>query len=335
MIDTGVTPMPGLDTQLVERISVVGDDVDDVMHTPANPFSGHGTFVAKMITELWPAAKIISVRAFKTATNGALAADYQSAVSECIQPPRRTNVITLALGTSQGDLARLENKIVNAHEYFGVNVIAAAGNDGNANSVDYPARFSASLAVGATEASGSFCAFSNRGEGLDLGAPGCPAHVTAFDGRLGAFRGTSFAVPSVAAVLVALRSYRPELTSDQAERLLLSPGRVLDAAAVFKAAGLKVPSPPGAAAPDATPSPMVVDRRPDRPQVRRLTLRRGTLRIEVGRPPHGGRTVFRVGTRSYPRRNGKLRLKVRSWRPVTVFTEDEWGVRSPALRIRR
>ena len=131
------------------------------------------------------------------------------------------------------DLARLENKIINARNNFGINVVASSGNDGNTSAVNYPARFPASFAVGGTDRGGAFCSFSNRGVGLDISALGCDTYATAFDGRIGAFEGTSFAAPTVAAVLVALRSYRPDLTADQAEQLLLSTARQTSAGPVL------------------------------------------------------------------------------------------------------
>jgi hypothetical protein len=57
-------------------------------------------------------------------------------------------------------------------------------------------------------------------------------------------RGTSYAAPVVSAVIGALRSYRPSLTPDDAESLLLSnanmtsAGKVLNAANAFAAAGI-------------------------------------------------------------------------------------------------
>lgn len=372
VIDTGVSALPDLDTQIVERISVVGGSGEDIEHVASEPFSGHGSFVASTIASrvdgvgsagIWPVAKIVSVRVFRTRGSKATSADSRAAIVECIRHSD-VRVISMSLGASYidaDDLARLESRITNARAGRDVNVVASTGNDGNAEQVNYPARFQSAFAVGATDSSGAFCSFSNRGLGLDLSALGCDTHATGFDGSYGVFRGTSFAAPTVAAVLVALRSYKPELTADQAEQLLLSTARqtsagpVLDAAAAFRAAGLGAlvdayvapVAPDGGSSSsggpeqvvtkvDVTHVPDVVDSKPDKPKVRKVSLKRGTLRVEVAKPPKGAVVVFRVGGRSYERKNGKLVLKkVRSWRPVTVFVEDEWGVRSASLKVRR
>jgi subtilisin family serine protease len=376
VIDTGVTPLPDLDTQLVERISVVGGNGDDIKHTAENRYSGHGTFVASTIASrvdgvgsagIWPAAKIVSVRAFRTLEGRATSADYRQAIFECLQDDRDVSVITLSLGSSSyidsADLARLEDRILTARRDTNVNVVASAGNDGNTTEVNYPARFASVFAVGAVDSADAFCSFSNRGAGLDMSTLGCETHATVFDGQVGAFRGTSFAAPTVAAVLVALRSYKPALTADAAEKLLTdnarrtNAGLVLDAAAAFRAAGLGalvdayVPPPQpdgGGSSPppggpeqvvtkvDVTHVPDVVDDKPVKPKARKVALKRGILTVQVAKPPGGAVAVFRVGGRSYERKNGKLTLKkVRSWRPVTVFIEDQWGVRSDSLKVRR
>ncbi|WP_170178768.1 S8 family peptidase [Solirubrobacter pauli] len=379
VIDTGVSQLADLDTQVIERISAVGGNGEDIYHQADNPYSGHGTFVASTIASrvdgvgsagIWPAAKIISVRVARAAGSNATSADYRTAISECARVDRGVDVINLSLGASYidaDDLARLENKIINARRDKNINVVASTGNDGNNIQVNYPARFADAFAIGATDPNGAFCSFSNRGTGLDLSALGCNTYATGFDGGVGAFHGTSFAAPTAAAVLVALRSYMPGLTANAAEELLLrtarqtAAGPVLDAAAAFRAAGLgalvdayvapQLPNGGGDAAGggntppggpevvtkvDVTHVPDVVETKLSKPKARKASLKRGTLTVQVAKPPKGAVAVFRVGGRSYERKNGKLTLKkVRSWRTVTVFIEDQWGVRSDSLKVRR
>jgi hypothetical protein len=95
VIDTGVTPLPDTESQIVERIAIDGGTPDDVYHSPDDPLSGHGTFVAATIASqvdgygsagIWPHAKIISVRVFPRAGVGATPADYRAAIAECTKP---------------------------------------------------------------------------------------------------------------------------------------------------------------------------------------------------------------------------------------------------------
>ena len=371
VIDTGVTPLPDTESQIVERIAIDGGDPGDVYHSPADPFSGHGTFVAATIASqvdghgsagIWPHAKIISIRVFSRAGVGATAADYRAAIAECVQPARQVDVITISLSAAQttpAELVKLEDRITEAVEYRQINVVASTGADGSSNGVNYPARFPAAFAVGATDPAGAFCGFSNRGEGLDLSALGCAVVATAFDGRTGKFSGTSFSTPSVAAILVALRTYKPGLTARAAEQMLLltaqqtAAGPIVDAAAAFRAAGLgelvdayqPLAPPPLPSLPagskggidfrtEISPFEEVRDDHA-RAKLKRVSYNRGVLRVKVARPPHGGAAIFRVGGRSYQRSSGKLTLRVRSWRTTTVAIENEWGVRSVPLKVRQ
>lgn len=243
-----------------------------------------------------------------------------------------------------------------------INVVASAGNDGNPSQISYPARFAAAFAVGASDSSDNFCGFSNRGYGLDISSLGCDTQATAFDGTPAWVAGTSFSGPSVAGILLALRSFRPDLTAGQAEQLLVAhakqtaAGAVIDAEAAFRAAGLgglvdayrpPAPAPGLAPAPDAgdeipdggsvsvITAPKFDDERPDKPRLLAATYKRGVMRLRVAKPPRGWDAIFRVDGRSYVRASASLTLRVRAWKSVSVLIEDKWGVRSEPLKVRR
>jgi hypothetical protein len=104
------------------------------------------------------------------------------------------------------------------------------------------------FAVGAGDASSpsSLCAFSARGEDLDVLAPGCDA-VTG--GIEGAFQdtgepnismGTSQASALASAVLASMRAYDPSLTMSQSETCLTSTATngAVNVASAYEACGL-------------------------------------------------------------------------------------------------
>jgi hypothetical protein len=83
----------------------------------------------------------------------------------------------------------------------GVVVVAAAGNEGPAAPPSYPAAYPEVIAVTAVDRNLAIYRYANRGDQIDLAAPGVDVW-TAIPGRLeGPQTGTSFAVPYVTAVV--------------------------------------------------------------------------------------------------------------------------------------
>jgi hypothetical protein len=260
VIDSGVDTNTDLGPALVKRSAFDGGTPDDLgaKSDQSTPLPKHGTYVAGIIASqidgigtngIWPAARVLSYRVFAGPLTATTAAEYIRAIQWCINDPAdHVRVINLSLSGLTATLAErasLEDKIAQVRRapYF-VNVVAAAGN-GGLSQVAYPASSTNVLAVGATDEAGTLTPFSNRGAGLDISTLGSGTCVTTGHGtRLATAHGSSYAAPVVSAVLAALRSYRPELSPDQAEQLVMDRGRVtaagtvLDASAAFEAAGL-------------------------------------------------------------------------------------------------
>jgi len=109
-----------------------------------------------------------------------------------------------------------------------VTVVCAAGNDGDLwdQNVSYPAIYPTTIAVGATSINNEVMNYSNKGEGLDIVAPGgyitnCILQETLYgDWGYECFWGTSMATPHVAAISAMLISVDPFLTPDQVYQIL-------------------------------------------------------------------------------------------------------------------
>ncbi|MGI8595527.1 MAG: S8 family serine peptidase, partial [Solirubrobacteraceae bacterium] len=208
-----------------------------VAGAPRNGFGMVGT---------WSQLKLVGVRASNKGEDDFPFTRYRTGIQKCRelrQDGHPIKVIELALGGSEApgdsDLARLEDTIDQARA-DGINVIGAAGNDGD-GSVIYPARVDEVLAVGASEGDGDFCDFSNRGEGLDLKAPGCGLDTAdPKDGDETTTRGTSQASAIAAATIAALRTYDEDIDVEEAEELVLQSADDgnLDIKAAFRRAGL-------------------------------------------------------------------------------------------------
>jgi hypothetical protein len=371
VVDTGVTPVGELGGgRIIRSVGVFapGDHGEDVGGLTANgAVSEHGTPVASVAARLWPHLKIVSVRISPAEGWPMNASAYPNAIVDetkfCGEP--RVKVINLSFGSppgysgSQASLRTAEAiaRVIGAR---GINVVAAAGNSGLGQCGDpgYTPLPSGGFAaetvcVGAVNAAGERCTFSNFGAGVDLYGGGCNATATGRTGAQLSYAGTSFAAPAVAAVLAALRAYRPDLRAVDAEALLKStavmpagaPGPVVDAAAAFRAAGLgHLVEPPQAAAPPAaagavsdpgsepstwtTPACLPEGQRLRSPSgVARLRGRKLTLALTCAPERARMRLEFRApGRREFATRRVAVRTVTPRNNIVTVTAPRRWTI---------
>lgn len=88
-------------------------------------------------------------------------------------------------------------------------ILAAAGNGGPVAEPMYPAAYNSVVAVTAVDATGKVFRMANRGEYLDLAAPGVGMLHARSGGGYAASSGTSFAVPFAATAVARLRQLQP------------------------------------------------------------------------------------------------------------------------------
>lgn len=223
IVDFGVTPTPDLD--IVDRQALDGGTLDGVTATPGN--FGHGTTVAHMAagkvnswgaSGVFPHARIASVRIFSRPGELVPWQAYVRALQECaeVQPTPVAAVLSLG-GTAAApyEAAELENKNGWVRGRYGMSVVAAAGNSGGVT--DVPGRFDGAFTVTGIAHNDTLCAFSARGNGVDLAAPGCAVAQAGWDGTSWELDGTSFSAPIVAGALAAVRAYAPRLSAVAAE----------------------------------------------------------------------------------------------------------------------
>jgi len=120
-------------------------------------------------------------------------------------------IINLSLG-SQSDSITIKNAIDYAYNK-GVAIFAATGNAG-LSSLDYPARYSNVMAVGASGNGTSRISFSNYGTGIGVLA-GSSYYTTNASSGYGSLSGTSFASPQVAGLASLILALNPDLKNDQ------------------------------------------------------------------------------------------------------------------------
>ncbi|MEH6634248.1 MAG: S8 family serine peptidase [Halioglobus sp.] len=117
------------------------------------------------------------------------------------------DVVNISLA---GPPNRLLEAALNRASDRGVMILAAAGNGGPVADPMYPAAYSSVVAVTAVDARGQVFRLANRGEYLDLAAPGVSLLHAKAGGGYAASSGTSFAVPFAATAVARLRQLQPD-----------------------------------------------------------------------------------------------------------------------------
>lgn len=121
---------------------------------------------------------------------------------------RRPAVVNMSLSGPANDL--LEAMVLVA-EKQGVQIVAAAGNDGPRAQPAYPAAYPTVLAVTALDRNKRVFRRANQGPHIDFAAPGVGIWLAAPRKGTLQFTGTSYAAPFVSAAVAVLKSHEPEL----------------------------------------------------------------------------------------------------------------------------
>ena len=181
--------------------------------------TGHGTAVASIIcakdddngvTGIDEDLEVYSVRILDE-NNEAPISRVVAALQWCEE--NGIDIINMSFGTNYDcDILREEIKSVADK---GILMIAAAGNDKEADQILYPAAYEEVMAVGGVSADMSPADCSVQGAGVELSAPGEYIPVLAQLGGLTVESGTSMAVPHIAAVAAKLWENHADWTADK------------------------------------------------------------------------------------------------------------------------
>jgi len=204
IVDSGVySKHPDIGRIIAQRDFVEGDAVADDAY-------GHGTHVTGIAGALTNNGKGVAGGCFEC---GLLIAKVMGPIgfttdSRIVQGIKWSvnngaDVVNLSLGGS-GDSSVLSMAINRAYGQGAV-VVAAAGNEGT-NVPQYPAAYSKVIAVSATTTDGRLASFSNRGDWVDLAAPGTGILSTSKSGGYDRMSGTSMAAPLVSGLAGLLAS---------------------------------------------------------------------------------------------------------------------------------
>lgn len=187
---------------------------------------GHGSMVCGVIAaqtdnglgmaSIAPGATILPIRCFTSTPGhvGGYVANLISGLRFAVE--NGADVINMSWGVTQ-DSASLKTAIDAAYQ-AGCILVAAAGNDGAAGIIRYPAAWDNVISVGATDSSGHLTYYSQRVTSVDVCAPGgssgSPIYSLDYSAndRYVPKVGTSFSSPMVVAAAALLLEADPTMT---------------------------------------------------------------------------------------------------------------------------
>ncbi len=169
----------------------------------------HGTAIASIIASndpsalgLAPRAELFAAEVFdQTAEQGQFASTVSLIKALNWLVTQEVSVVNISLAGPPNRL--LETALARVRER-GIVAIAAAGNGGPMAQPMYPAAYPQVVAVTATDARGRAFRLANRGEYVDIAAPGVNIRHAQAGGGYAASSGTSYAVPFVTVAVARL-----------------------------------------------------------------------------------------------------------------------------------
>lgn len=199
VLDTGVDVNH---TFLAGRITAARWNFVGNNNNPAD-IEGHGTHVSGIVADASPAnVQIMPVKVLGDDGKGA-----DSVIAEGLRyaADNGAQIANMSLG-SPGLASNTWGEAILYAQGKGMTLVAAAGNEGR-DEKSYPAAIPGVIAVAASTSSDYFWSSSNRGDWVDLGAPGYNI-LSAFPGnKTLTASGTSMAAPHVSAAVALVLSY--------------------------------------------------------------------------------------------------------------------------------
>ena len=185
--------------------------------------SGHGTFVAGLISLTAPGATIMPLRAFGPDGSGT---SFNIAKAIRFAADNGAQIINMSFGMLERD--KLIDDALN-YASGKVYMIAAAGNDGQ-NFLHYPAESNGkTLAVTSTDGSDLKAVWANYHREVEVAAPGVDLYSAYPGGRWATWSGTSFSTALVTGEAALVLAVNPGLNRSALTQVLTHSGTNLDA----------------------------------------------------------------------------------------------------------
>lgn len=212
---------PELAGSVVESFDALGSSEGPHVHGTgiAGAIAAHARLMGSA-----PAAAILAIRAFGTASNGAQSNSYVILKALDYAVSHGAKVVNMSFA---GPKDALIERGVDAVAARGIVMVAAAGNAGAKSPPLYPAANANVIAVSATDAQDHLFAASNRGGYVSIAAPGVDIFLPAPDGKYQVTSGTSFSAAYVSGIAALLLERNAALKSDELRAVLMKSARDL------------------------------------------------------------------------------------------------------------
>jgi subtilisin family serine protease len=218
----------GIDVKHPELADTIADNFDALGSKEGPHF--HGTGIAGAIAAharlmgSAPAARILAIRAFGTAQNGAEGTSYVvlKALDRAVAQGAR--IINMSFAGPKDPL--IERGIAAAASRDIV-MVAAAGNAGPKSPPLYPAANPNVIGVSATDNQDALFAASNRGDYVAVAAPGVDVFLPVPDGKYQMLSGTSFSAAYVSGVVALMLERNPALKPAEVRAIVMKTARDL------------------------------------------------------------------------------------------------------------
>ncbi len=218
----------GIDDRHPELVNAIADNFD-ALGSKEGPHV-HGTGIAGAIVSharlmgSAPEARILGIRAFGTAPNGAESTTFVILKALDYAALHGAQIVNMSFA---GPKDPLIERGIGAAAARGIVMVAASGNAGPKSPPLYPAANANVIAVSATDAQDKLFAASNRGGHIAIAAPGVDIFLPAPDEKYQITSGTSFSAAFISGLAALMLERNPALKPEEVRAILMKTARDL------------------------------------------------------------------------------------------------------------
>jgi hypothetical protein len=222
VIDSGIdVTHPELKDAIVESFDALG--AKEGPHVHGTGIAGAIVSHARLMGSA-PKARILAIRAFGAAANGAESTSFVILKSLDFAASHGAQIVNMSFA---GPKDPLVERGIEAAAAKGMVLVAASGNAGPKSPPLYPAANPDVIAVSATDAHDRLFPASNRGGHIAVSAPGVDIFLPAPDGKYQMTSGTSFSAAYISGLAALMMERNPQLAPAEVRAILIKTARDL------------------------------------------------------------------------------------------------------------